>query len=184
MRLAVLGSTRGTHLPALVAGLQGATIALVVSNKPDALILEKAKALSISGLFLDPAGESREAYDSQISSVLKKAGIEGIILLGYMRILSDAFVKRWAGRIMNVHPSLLPRHAGLMDLAVHEAVLLAGESETGCTVHEVITEVDAGRVLVQKKCRVHTQDTPTSLKARVQALEVPALLEAIRAWVG
>lgn len=187
MRLAILGSTRGTALPALLSTLQAetsASIALVVSNKPDALILEKANALHLPTQSLDPKGLTREAYDARVVEVLKAHRIEGVVLLGYMRLVSAVFIHAFPHRIMNVHPSLLPAHAGLMDLAVHQAVLDAGDRESGCTVHEVIEAVDAGPVLVQKRCPVFANDTRDTLKARVQALEVPALVEAIQGWLN
>lgn len=186
MRLAVLGSTRGTALPPLLSALRAdgcADIALVFSNKPQALILEKAKALQLPVESLDPTGLMRDAYDALVVQCLNAHAIEGVVLLGYMRLVSSVFLGAFPGRVMNVHPSLLPAYAGLMDLAVHQAVLAAGETVTGCTVHEVIEAVDAGPVLVQKRCAVMPTDTPESLKARVQALEVPALVEAIRGWV-
>lgn len=186
MRLAVLGSTRGTALPALCSALHADTSArlvFVLSNKPDALILQKAKALDVPAACLNPAGLTREAYDALVVERLKAEGVEGVVLLGYMRLVSAGFLRAFPHRVMNVHPSLLPAHAGLMDLAVHQAVLDAGDAVTGCTVHEVIEAVDAGPILVQKRCVVMPNDTPDTLKARVQALEVPALVEAIRGWV-
>jgi len=102
------------------------------------------------------------------------------MLVGFMRIVSAEFCREWQGRIINVHPSLLPKHAGGMDLEVHRAVLEAQEEESGCTVHIVTEEVDGGPVVVQPRVKVLSGDTPESLKARVQAEEGPALLEAVR----
>lgn len=184
MRLAVLGSTRGTALPALVQALKetDAQIVFVLSNKSDSGILEKAAVLGIEHECVSPAFYSREDYDALLSETLLKHKIDAIILLGYMRICSAAFTQTWSGRLINVHPSLLPKHAGLMDLAVHAAVIAAGETVSGCTVHEVIAEVDAGKILVQHQCPVLSNDTPDTLKARVQMLEVPALVEAVKQW--
>jgi folate-dependent phosphoribosylglycinamide formyltransferase PurN len=106
--------------------------------------------------------------------------VDVVLLVGYMRILSNAFVDRYQGRLLNVHPSLLPAFAGGMDLNVHQAVLDAKVSQTGCTVHLVTREVDAGPILVQSRCDVLAHDDAESLKSRVQALEGPALIHALR----
>merc|ERR1712139_85164 len=90
------------------------------------------------------------------------------------------FCKEWEGAVINVHPSLLPKHAGGMDLEVHQAVLAAGDQESGCTVHLVTDEVDGGPIVVQRRVPVSAEDTPESLKAKVQAEEGPSLVEAVR----
>ena len=172
-------------LRALASGaLQGARIALVVSNKEDAPILERARQHGIRALHVPVQGRSREAYDAAVTSALEAAGVQAVLLVGYMRILSAQFCERWAKRCVNIHPSLLPAFAGGMDLQVHEAVLAAGAKETGCTVHYVEAEVDAGAPVVQRKCAVQPDDTPLSLKARVQALEGPALCDAVSKLVA
>jgi folate-dependent phosphoribosylglycinamide formyltransferase PurN len=99
-----------------------------------------------------------------------------------MRILSPWFCSHWHGRTLNVHPSLLPEFAGGMDSDVHEQVLAAGKQETGCTVHLVTAEVDSGPVIIQKRCRVEPEDTPLTLKKRVQRLEGAALIEAVEQY--
>lgn len=184
IRLAVLGSTRGTNLNALVAAIHdhqlAASIELVMSNKADAPILEKATHFGLKAIFADPKGLSREEYDEYLSQVLKQYDIELIVLIGYMRILSSSFVLAWKNKIINIHPSLLPAYAGLMNLEVHQAVIDAAENETGCTVHFVTEEVDAGPILLQKRCPVFANDTPDLLKERVQQLEGGALIEAIK----
>jgi len=183
VRLGVLGSTRGTNLAAIFAAIQdkqlNASVEIVISNKSDAFILERAASYQIPALFINPKDLTREQYDELISLELKKHRVDFIILIGYMRILSAAFVNQWPDKIINIHPSLLPLYAGKMDLDVHHAVLDAKEKETGCTVHYVEEVVDAGKILLQKRCVVLPEDTPESLKARVQALEGPALVEAI-----
>ena len=105
-----------------------------------------------------------------------------VLLIGFMRILSRGFVSAWEGKIVNVHPSLLPKHAGGMNESVHQQVLDAKDKETGCTVHLVTTRVDEGPILVQKKCVVDPEDTVGSLKNKVQRLEGEAFIEAIRGW--
>jgi phosphoribosylglycinamide formyltransferase-1 len=183
IRLGVLGSTRGTNLQALLnainAGTLAAEIAIVISNKADALILNLARTANIATQFISATGLTREAYDAQLHASLQAAGVDLVVLIGYMRILSREFVQQWQGKILNVHPSLLPAYAGLMDRQVHAAVLAAKEKETGCTVHWVTAEVDAGPILLQRTCPVSANDTVDELKARVQALEGEALIAAI-----
>ena len=183
LRLGVLGSTRGTHLVHLVQAIQRrclqATIAVVMSDKPDALILERAATYNLPAEFVDPQGLTREQHDADLTKILHAHSVDFVVLIGYMRILSASFVMEWRDKIMNVHPSLLPDFAGGMDLAVHRAVLASGVKETGCTVHYVTEEVDGGPVIIQKRCPVLMDDTPESLKTRVQALEGEALIEAI-----
>jgi phosphoribosylglycinamide formyltransferase-1 len=183
IRLAILGSTRGTVLPDIIAAIEQkklpAKIVLVMSNKADALILEKAQKAEIMAHFIDPAHLTREQYDEKVLEVLKNQQIEYIVLIGYMRILSKEFVDAFPNKIINVHPSLLPDFSGLMDLSVHEAVLREKKTETGCTVHYVTEVVDAGPILLQKKCPVYATDTAEQLKSRVQALESSALIAAI-----
>ncbi|QLZ70661.1 phosphoribosylglycinamide formyltransferase [Legionella sp. PC1000] len=184
IRIAVLGSTRGTNLNALVAAIKqqhlSASIELVLSNKADALILEKAASFGIKPIFVNPQGLSRVAFDHELSEILKFHQIELVVLIGYMRILSSEFVSNWENKIINIHPSLLPAYAGLMNLDVHQAVIDGAEVETGCTVHFVTEQVDAGPIILQKKCPVLPDDTPEILKTRVQELEGPALVEAIK----
>lgn len=184
IRVGVLGSTRGSSMLPIVEAIKqhrlDAALSVVISNKQNALILQHAEKFGIPAAFVNPVGLSRESYDRQVSDLLRHYQVECVLLIGYMRILSSAFVADWQNRILNVHPSLLPAFAGGMDLAVHEAVLAAGVAETGCTVHIVTDEVDAGPIIVQKSCAVRQGDTAESLKLRVQALEGEALIEAVR----
>jgi folate-dependent phosphoribosylglycinamide formyltransferase PurN len=103
-------------------------------------------------------------------------------MVGYMRIVSDEFIETWRGRLLNVHPSLLPAFGGLMNMKVHEAVLAAGVSETGCTIHQVTEEVDGGPIVLQKRCPVLPDDTAELLQSRVQALEQAAFVEVLHGW--
>ncbi|MES2998051.1 MAG: bifunctional phosphoribosylaminoimidazolecarboxamide formyltransferase/IMP cyclohydrolase [Pseudomonadota bacterium] len=180
--IAILGSTRGSHLPALAAAATTtlpAKIALVISDRQDAVILDRAKTLNVPSHYLDAKGLTREAYAKKLDRILQQHRIDVILLLGFMRILDGSLTEKWQGRILNVHPSLLPRYAGLMDFQVHHAVLANGDSETGCTVHEVTDIVDGGKILVQKRCSISPEETPESLKTKVQVLEKQALLEAL-----
>ena len=190
IRIGVLGSTRGTALvPVMEACMSGdlhAEIVTVVSNKQDALILEKGRSLgvTVTSKFVSSKGLSRAEYDAECTSVLVGAGADIVLLVGYMRILSKEFCDYWKDRCINVHPSLLPKHAGGMDLAVHQAVIDAGETETGCTIHFVTEEVDGGPIVVQKVVQVEANDTAETLKAKVQKEEGLAFVEAISSLGG
>ena len=186
LKVGVLGSTRGTALQgildAIATGILDVEVVLVASDKRDAFILERAEDHGVRALFFDSVGLKREEYDRRVSDALRHAGAELVLLIGYMRIVSAGFVKEWKGRLLNVHPSLLPAFGGLMNLKVHEAVLAAGVRETGCTIHQVTEEVDGGPIVLQIRCSVLPGDTPASLKDRVQALEQIAFVEALQAW--
>lgn len=183
LRLGILGSTRGTNMLAVIdaikSGILAASIELVISNKPHAMILERANDNGLRNKYLSSEGLSRSEYDQEISTLLVEHQIDLVVLIGYMRILSADFVRYWHNKVINVHPSLLPAHAGKMDLEVHQSVIDSGDKETGCTIHYVTQEVDAGPVLLQMKCPVLHDDTSETLKARVQALEGQALVDAI-----
>ena len=114
-----------------------------------------------------------------MSQILENKKIDLILLIGFMRILSPGFVDRWGGKIINVHPSLLPKYAGGMNNDVHESVLAAGDKETGCTIHLVTKEVDGRPILLQKSCPVFDNDSVESLKERVQELVGKAFIAVI-----
>src|SRR3990167_1085438 len=183
LSVAVLGSTKGSIIPSLLQFIQykqlPVNIAAILSDKPQAPILLKAEQYKIVSEILLANSLNRVDYDQLLNKTLKKYQMDLILLIGFMRILSKQFVTEWYGKMINVHPSLLPKHAGLMDLAVHQAVLTAKEKESGCTVHLVTTNLDAGPIILQKQCPVLKQDTAESLKARVQSLEALAMGEAI-----
>lgn len=183
LSIAILGSTRGSTLQYLIDAIEqhqlNASIKLVISNKANAYILQRAEKHQLKTLFVDPSTLTRQQYDQQLSHILKQHAIELIVLIGYMRILSPLFVEQWSDRIINVHPSLLPRHAGLLGNAVHQAVLDTKNAISGCTIHYVNEQVDAGPIIVQKQCLVEPQETIESLKTKVQVMEGPAYIEAI-----
>ena len=184
LKLAILGSTRGSNLVPLTQALGHKNIPFnieaVISNRSDAIILERAKEYHWPALYLSAFELGREAYDQKLTQHLQKLGVDLVVLIGFMRILSADFVKTWQHKVINVHPSLLPAFAGKMDREVHQAVLDAKLTETGCSVHEVTETVDTGPILIQKKCSVYESDTVDVLKARVQQLEIEALSEAIQ----
>ena len=182
--LGVLGSTKGTDLQAIIdaiaEGMLDASIEIVISNRKKSFILERARNHGIEAVFISHKGGKREQFDREMAKLLEAKGVQLILLIGFMRILSPWFCHHWNNRILNVHPSLLPKYAGGMDMNVHEEVLKNNETETGCTIHIVTAEVDAGPIVVQKKCAVEADDTPETVKTKVQALEGDAFLEAIR----
>mmetsp|Transcript_22321 Transcript_22321/g.49385 ORF Transcript_22321/g.49385 Transcript_22321/m.49385 type:complete len:262 (+) Transcript_22321:1200-1985(+) len=185
LSIALVGSTRGsssqTVIDSIKEGTLDARIVAVLSNKADAGILERAQREGLKGIHVPcKKGTERAVYDSELTKALKDEGVELVLFVGFMRILSPEFCNEWSGRLINVHPSLLPKHAGLMDLDVHKSVLDAGDQESGCTVHVVTAEVDGGPTVVQRKVGVSSGDTPEMLKAKVQAEEGPALVDAIR----
>ena len=186
VKLAILGSTRGTSMQPIINAIEtgnlDAKIEIVISNKKDAHILERAKKHKIEAIFIDHEGKTRGEFDVEITKILKEKNIDLILLIGYMRILSDSFVDRWQGKVINVHPSLLPKFAGGMDTNVHEEVLKAGEVESGCTIHHVTKELDGGEIILQKKCSVDPNETVESLKNKIQKLEGEAFVEIISKW--
>ena len=186
IRLGVLGSTKGTDLLPIVGAIKkgelNASVEVVVSNNKKSLILEKAKKHNIDCCFIDHKNKAREVFDKEISDRLKEKGVDLVLLIGFMRILSEGFVLSWSGKIINVHPSLLPKHAGEMNEDIHKKVLDSGDKETGCTIHLVTADVDEGPILIQKKCPVVEGDTVESLKEKVQKLEGEAFIEVIQNW--
>jgi phosphoribosylglycinamide formyltransferase-1 len=186
-RIAVLASTRGTDLQAIIdemkAGkMPGIEIAVVISNNNESLALEKARNAGIKTVFVDPKGKKREQFDQELVDILNNEQVDLICLIGYMRILTPVFVREFRRRIINVHPALMPKFsgAGYYGANVHEAVLAAGETETGCTIHYVDEGVDTGPIIFQSKVPVLSGDTPETLQNRVQAAEKILYPEIIR----
>lgn len=169
-KVGVLISGRGSNMEALIAAAQApdypGEIALVIANNPDAGGLEKARAAGIATQVVDhrPFGKDREAHERAIDAALRAAGVEVVALAGYMRVLTPFLVEAWAGRMINIHPSLLPAYPGLH---THARVLEAGEARHGCTVHVVTAGVDEGPVLGQAEVEVLPGDDEASLAARV-----------------
>ncbi len=184
IKLGVIGSTNGTDLQAVLDAIAYgelvAKVSVVISNNEKAHILDRAKNHDIPAVFIPHRGKTREEFDNEMTAVLKKNQIDLILLIGFMRILSSEFCLEWQGRLLNVHPSLLPKYGGGMDTSVHEEVLKNGDAVTGCTIHFVTEDVDGGPILIQKKCDVVQNDTIDSLKTKVQALEGRAFIEAIQ----
>ncbi|MBT3606769.1 MAG: phosphoribosylglycinamide formyltransferase [Candidatus Marinimicrobia bacterium] len=184
IKLGVLGSTNGTDLQAILdsvaSGELNGEVSVVLSNQKNAYILERAKNHNVPTVFLSHKEKSRKEFDDEMTAILKEHAVDLVLLIGFMRILSAKFCQEWQDRLLNVHPSLLPKYAGGMDTNVHEGVLKNGDSETGCTIHFVTDEVDAGPILIQKKCNVEPDETVNTLKTKVQKLEGVAFIEAIQ----
>ena len=186
LRAAVLISGRGTNMLALAEAAARpdypVALALVIANRADAIGLETARALGLATLAIPHrAYAGREAFDAALSDALEAHGVELVILAGFMRILTPGFIRRWEGRILNIHPSLLPKYPGL---DTHARALAAGMMVHGCTVHEVTPELDAGPILGQAVIPVRPGDTPDSLAARVLPMEhrlYPAVLRRFAA---
>lgn len=162
----ILISGRGSNMMALVEA--GIPVGLVASDKPDAAGLAWAEARGIATFALSPKGIGKAAYEAQIDAALRAAGCELVALAGYMRLLSDDFVARWRGRIVNIHPSLLPKYKGL---DTHARAIAAGDAVAGCSVHVVTEELDGGALLGQAEVPVLPGDGPETLAMRVLAAE-------------
>ena len=167
-RVAVLISGRGSNMRALVDKANGYEVALVASNKPQAAGLQWAREHGIATWSQDSKGVAKENYDRILSGTLAEQSIGTIALAGFMRILSPWFIAEWQGRIVNIHPSLLPKYRGL---DTHARALEAGDPVHGCSVHVVTEELDAGEVLGQVEVPVLPGDTAETLEQRVLAAE-------------
>lgn len=192
LKIGVLGSTRGTSLQPVLDALRdlNAVVVVTMSDKADAPILQRARDCGVARVKHIPSKtpdgfrRTRDDYDAALTEELLDAGVDLVLLVGWMRILSSSFVARWRNRCLNVHPSLLPAFGGMMDLDVHRAVLESGATESGCTVHFVTDQVDGGAVVVQKACPVQRGMAAQDLKSAVQQLEGVALIEAVRRFAA
>ena len=167
-KVGILLSGRGSNMMALVEQARGYEVALVASDKPDASGIAWARDRGLPTFALSPKGIGKAAYEDALDAALREGGVEVIALAGYMRLLSDAFVVRWRGRIVNIHPSLLPLYKGL---DTHARAIAAGDAHAGCSVHVVTEELDSGAVLGQARVAVEKGDTAETLAARVLVAE-------------
>jgi phosphoribosylglycinamide formyltransferase-1 len=186
-RVAILISGRGSNMAALIQAAAAADfpaeIAVVISNKADAGGLERARASGVAALTIEskPFGRDRAAFEAVLQKALDQHGVELICLGGFMRLLTAEFVQRWYGRMLNIHPSLLPSFPGLEPQA---QALRAGVKISGATVHFVIPETDAGPILMQGAVAVRDDDTPETLETRILAIEHRIYPEALRLVAG
>lgn len=184
--IAILSSGNGSYLERFIKCLEAAElpVVLLASNKSEAPVLDKARHLGLKTAVVPSKGQSREAFEQALIAVLKEVQASYLVLMGFMRILSPTFCEQWPNKIINVHPSLLPKYKGMMDLAVHQAVLDNQDETTGCSVHLVTPAVDEGPVLTQLTTPVDATADCHQLKAAVQALEPLALVEALIQLTG
>lgn len=187
LRVGVLVSGAGTVLQALIdacrRGDVPAEIVVVISNVPGSYALERARAAGIRAVTVDHRDfSSRAAFEAVLRKTLEEAGAGLVCLAGFLRILTPSFVDAFAGRIMNIHPALLPAFGGkgMYGDRVHEAVLASGARVSGCTVHFVTRDADAGPIIVQAPVAVEDGDTPATLSARVRREELRAYPLAVR----
>ncbi len=182
LRTAVLISGNGSNLQALLDAEQAddypAQITLVISNKADAYGLERAKTAGVQTLVISHRDYAdRESFDDALHQALTEHHIDLVCLAGFMRLLTPGFVNQWERRMLNIHPSLLPAYKG-MD--THARVLADGQSVTGCTVHYVVPEMDAGPIILQQEVPILPNDTPDTLQQRVHEAEHRIYPEALR----
>jgi phosphoribosylglycinamide formyltransferase 1 len=183
-RVAILISGRGSNMTALIEAANEedypAEIALVVSNRPQAAGLDRARSLGIPTAVIDHTlfGSDRVAFEQTLDQTLRDYKIDLVCLAGFMRLLTPWFVLRWSGRMLNIHPSLLPQFKGLN---THRRALEAGAERHGATVHFVVAEMDAGPIVAQESIAVSADDTEETLAARVLELEHRIYPRALRA---
>ncbi|MCX8477388.1 MAG: phosphoribosylglycinamide formyltransferase [Sphingomonas sp.] len=184
-KLGILISGRGSNMASLVEAARAEDcpyeVALVASDKPEAPGLAWADTQGIATFAQSPKGMPKAEYEARIDAALREAGVEAIALAGYMRLLSDDFVHAWRGRIVNIHPSLLPKYKGL---DTHQRALDAGDALAGCSVHIVTEELDGGELLGQVEVPVLPGDTADSLATRVLAEEHRLYPRVVAEWLN
>ena len=182
-RVAVLISGRGSNMAALIEAAKTddypAEVALVVSNRADAAGLGHARGHGVATALIDHRefGEDREAFERALDEILRANRIEIVCLAGFMRVLTPWFVARWSGRLLNIHPALLPHFKGL---DTHRRAIAAGATRHGATVHFVVAEIDAGPVIAQEAIDVRNDDTEAALAERVLEVEHRLYPRALR----
>lgn len=186
MKIGILISGRGSNMAALIDAVKSGEIpasevAVVISDRADAGGLERARERGVETVLIERNGRTRVEHDAEIVAELSKRGVGLVCLAGYMRLLSPEFVRAFPDRIVNIHPSLLPAYPGLN---IHERVLAAGESVSGCTVHFVNDELDAGPIILQRAVEVKDGDTAESLAARILEQEHGTYVEAVNLIVS
>lgn len=190
-KVGVLISGRGSNMVSLIEAARDRDcpyeVALVLSDNPDAPGLERARALGVEAKAIDRRlyGKDREAHERIIDDALRNAGVEYVALAGYMRILTAFLVDAWAGRMVNIHPSLLPKYPGL---DTHRRAIEAGDAEAGCTVHLVTNDLDRGPILGQARVPVLAGDDEQALAERVLEAEhrlyPQALSKLVKGWAA
>lgn len=185
-RVGILISGTGSNMEALIRAAAADDcpyeVAVVISNRPGAAGLDRAKALGVAALAVDHAlfGKDREAHEHALDAALRRFGCDYVALAGYMRIMTPFLVGAWQGRMLNIHPSLLPKYPGL---DTHRRAIEAGDAEAGCSVHLVTAGVDEGPVLAQARVRVLPGEPPEGLAERVLTEEHRLYPQAIAEFV-
>lgn len=183
-RVGILISGRGSNMMALVEASRAVDsafeVVLVASDRPEAPGLAWAREHGVACFAHSPKGIPKPEYEAVIDAALRSAGAEAIALAGYMRLLSDEFVANWRGRVVNIHPSLLPEYKGL---DTHGRAIAAGDAEAGCSVHLVTEELDGGEVLGQARVPILAGDTAESLAERVLAEEHRLYPKVLAEWL-
>lgn len=195
VRVGILATNNATSsqavFDAIKRGELNASVGCLITNNSKAYALERARLNGADAIYVPPLPKSdkkrtkeeyRDEYHAHVTRALKAYDVEVLLLVGYDKIVPPSFVAQWT--MYNVHPSLLPKHGGLYDLEVHKAVLAAGDKESGATIHQVTDEVDGGPVILQWKCPVDANETPESLKKKVQALEGPMFVDAVKKFAA
>ncbi|MEP1229739.1 MAG: phosphoribosylglycinamide formyltransferase [Litorimonas sp.] len=189
-RIAILISGRGSNMVAIAMAAKSkdypAKVCLVISNRPEAEGLHKADDIGITALAIDHTEyDARADFENELDAALKAHNIEFVVCAGFMRVLTRAFVEKWQGRIINIHPSLLPKYKGLH---THARAIDAGDTVHGCTVHWLSEGVDEGQIIDQARLDIRPEDTPDSLAARLlpleQALYPQAIVKALNINAG
>lgn len=183
INLAVFASTKGTNLQAIIDGIRDGSLdfvdlKFVLSNKKNCYALERAHRAGLKTFFIDSNGKTREEFDEECLQICQENEIDLILLIGYMRIITPLLISKYKNKIMNIHPSLLPKYPG-MDLDVHQEVLQNNEKESGCTLHFIDIGVDTGPIILQAKVKVDKDETPESLKTKVQAKEQEVIIAGL-----
>ncbi len=188
LRLGILASGSGSNLQSIIDAVENgqlvSEIACVISNKEQAYALERARGHNLPALFINP---KEGHYDETLLKTLKDYKVDLVVLAGYLKIIDKALIEAYRGRIINIHPSLLPKYGGkgYYGIHVHEAVINAGEKESGATVHHVDIGIDTGDTILQKKLEVYAEDTAGSLQKRIlDQIEHKILVEAIALLEG
>jgi len=186
LRLAILGSGEGSNLRAIISAVQSGTldadIVAAISDQEHSNFLKLAREAGLPALFVDPGSHPRrlgDAAQKEIFDHLERARADVVVLAGFMRILKEPIISTYADRLVNVHPSLLPKHKGA---CAPQLALAAGDTEAGCTVHLVTAEIDAGRILAQARVPVLPGDTPETLHARIKVEEHHLLPRVLSEW--
>ncbi len=184
LRLGVLVSGSGSNLQSVIdateSGLLNSQIVCVLSNKENAYGLERAKNHGVDAIYINPKDP---CYDEHLLTYLKEYQVDLVVLAGYLKIIDKKLIQLYKGRIINIHPSLLPKYGGkgYYGIHVHEAVIAAGEKESGATVHHVDDGIDTGEIILQRSLEVKKDDTPSTLQKRIlEEIEHKILVEAIK----